>query len=76
MWSCSFYRPQTKFVKVMFLQASVCPRGGMLGRGTCMARGMNGRGACMARGHAWQGACVVGGVWHANPLADTTRYSQ
>ena len=22
-----FYRPQTKFVKVMFLQVSVCPQG-------------------------------------------------
>ena len=28
----SFYRPQTKFAKVMFLQVSVCPqRGGMCG---------------------------------------------
>ena len=25
---CNFYRPQTKFAKVMFLQVSVCPRGG------------------------------------------------
>ena len=24
----NFYRPQTKFAKVIFLQVSVCPRGG------------------------------------------------
>ena len=46
-----YYRPQTKFAKVMFLQVSVCPQGGMHGRGTCMAGG-----------HAWQGACMTGGM--------------
>ena len=40
-----FYRPQTKFAKVMFLQVSVCPQG---------------RGACVAGEHVWQGACMVG----------------
>ena len=38
-WVFCHYRPQTKFAKVMFLQVSVCPRGG----------------ACMVAlgGHAW-----------------------
>ena len=50
-----FYRPQTKFAKVMFLQVSVCPHGG----------GMRGfiRGACVVLfgGHAWfyLGGCMV-----------------
>ena len=48
-----FYRPQTKFAKVMFSQVSVCPQGGMHGRGG---------GACMAGGHAWQGVCMAGGM--------------
>ena len=26
--AASYYRPQTKFAKVMFLHVSVCPRGG------------------------------------------------
>ena len=40
----------------MFLQASVCPRGGM----ACMVAG----GVCMVGGHAWSrgGACVAEGV--------------
>ena len=42
-----FYRPQTKFAKVMFLQVSVCPQG---------------VGECMAGGGVWQGTCVVGGM--------------
>ena len=57
----NFYRPQTKFAKVMCLQVSVCPRGGVHG--------------CSQGGHAWLllGGCVValgghawllwGGVW-------------
>ena len=54
-----FYRPQTKFAKVMFLQVSVCPQGGVHGcQGVWMvAGGMRGE-----EGHAWQrGACVVKG---------------
>ena len=47
MHSC--YRPQTKFAKVMFLQVSVCPRGG-----ACMVAG----GACVVAA----GGCVVAGV--------------
>ena len=39
-FSHSYYRPQTKFAKVMFLQVSVCPHGG----------GMRG---CSQGGHAW-----------------------
>ena len=68
-----FYRPQTKFAKVMFLQVSVCPRlvwcvwgacmvgtfvvGGVHGRGGMHGRGMGGG------GHAWQGACMAGGMY-------------
>ena len=50
--SNDFYRLQTKFSKVMFLQVSVCPQ----------------REACMAGGCVWQGgmhgreACMAGGV--------------
>ena len=69
-----YYRPQTKFAKVMFLQVSVCPRGGghawQGGRawGACMVGGggMCGRGACMA---GW--ACVVGGGRAWQILRDT-----
>ena len=49
-----FYRAQTKFAKVMFLQVSVCPWGG-----ACVAGGMHGGGA-HGGGHAWQGACMAG----------------
>ena len=38
--NCTFYRPQTKFAKVMFLQVSVCPHG----RGACMV---------LFGGHVW-----------------------
>ena len=56
-----YYRPQ--IAKVMFLQVSVCPQGGMRGRGWCAwLGGMCGREACMVgacvaagQGHAWQG---------------------
>ena len=44
-----FYRPQTKFVKVMFLQVSVCPHGGGM---VCMFF----QGACMVFS---AGACIV-----------------
>ena len=66
--SVYYYRPQTKFAKVMFLQASVCPwgggwhvwlLGGMCGRGLCMVGG-----ACMVRG----GACVAGGACMAGGM--------
>ena len=47
--SLVYYRPQTKFAKVMFLQVSVCPRGG------------RGCGVVALGGCAWLlgGACVV-----------------
>ena len=41
-----YYRPQTKFAKVMFLQVSVCPQGG----------GVHGMGDMHSRGHAWWGS--------------------
>ena len=47
-----FYRPQTKFAKVMFLQVSVCPQGGLawlLGGACVVAPG----------GHAW----LLRGAW-------------
>ena len=48
-----YYRRQTKFAKVMFLQVSVCPRGGMHGcGGVC---------GCSGEGHTW---LLLGGhVW-------------
>ena len=73
-----FYRPQTKFAKVMFLQVSVCPQGGV-----CMVAprgGVHGcsRGACMVvpRGRAWllQGACMFapgGHGWDMMRYGDT-----
>ena len=53
-----FYRPQTKFAKVMFLQVSVCPQGG---RAWLLPGGA--RGACVVKGgvHGEGGACVVKG---------------
>ena len=58
--------------KVMFLQLSVCPRGGG-GKGGMCGRGRSWRGAGgQGRwGHAWQGG--MRGM-HAPPPADTTRY--
>ena len=58
----SCYRPQTKFVKVMFLQVSVCPQGGhaWLLRGACVVAlggmcGCSGGGmhGCSGGGHVW-----------------------
>ena len=61
-----FYRPQTKFAKVMCLQVSVCPQGEHMWQGVCMAgEGMCGRGTCMAGGDMHgSGVCMAGG-WHA-----------
>ena len=61
-----FYRPQTKFAKVMFLQVSVCPRGGGVrgcSRGVCVVA----PGGCGCLGGmcgCWGVACMVapGGV--------------
>ena len=64
-----FYRPQTKFAKIMFSQVSVCPQWGgghawqrgvhgredMHGEGVCMAGG----GACMAGGMCGRGTCMA-----------------
>ena len=69
----SYYRPQTKFAKVMFLHLSVilftrgctwqgaCVAGrGVRGGGRAWWEGFAWQGACMARGHAWQGAYMAG----------------
>ena len=56
--SC-YYRPQTKFAKVMFLQVSVCPQGGRawLWRACMVVGGVYGcRGVC-----GCGGACMVKG---------------
>ena len=61
----SFYRPQTKFAKVMFLHVSVSHsvhRGGMAGAGACVTGGVCGWGggrACMASEVCMAGACVA-----------------
>ena len=66
----NFYRPQTKFAKVMFYRCLSVHSGGMHGcQGACMVA----RGCVVARGHVWlrgvvhgcQGACMVAGghVW-------------
>ena len=51
-----FYRPQTKFAKVMFLQVSVCPHGGacmvLFGRGVCLVL-FGGVCGFIRGGHAW-----------------------
>ena len=59
----TFYCPQTKFAKGMFLQVSVCPQGAcMVGRGACVA---GGRGhAWWRRGHVWQVGGMYGGGMH------------
>ena len=72
--SWNFYRPQTKFVKVMFLQVSGCPRGGGACEvGACMVEGMYGGGHTRqggvhgGRGMHGKGACVAGGhVWQGD----------
>ena len=51
-----FYRLQTKFAKVMFLQVSVCPGGG--GIPACIAGGIP---ACLAAGGGIS-ACIAGGI--------------
>ena len=70
----NFYRPQTKFAKVMFLHLSVILSTG--GGGACVAggacvggRGVRGRracvaegGVCMAGGYAWQWGCAWQGM--------------
>ena len=70
-WPLYFYRPQTKFAKVMFLQASVCPQGGGVrgcSWGGCVVapggvRGCSRGDAWLLRGDAWllwgREACMV-----------------
>ena len=71
MNSFHFYRPQTKFAKVMFLQVSVCPQGRcawLLGGGACVVapgggvHGCSGGAACVVApgGCAW---LLWGGAW-------------
>ena len=46
------------FAKVMFLQVSVCPQGGMHGRGR------------VAGGHVWPGGHACWGVWQGGMCGD------
>ena len=85
MATVDFYRKQTKFAKVMFLQVSVCPggmlgKGGMHGRGVCVAggvhgggvygRGVHGRGALMAGGMHGRWVCIARGcAWQGACMA-------
>ena len=69
----SCYRPQTKFAKVMFLQASVCPQGGGVrgcprgGMHGCSGGGMHG----CSGGHVWllRGVGGMHGCWGACVVA-------
>ena len=79
----NFYRPQTKFAKVMFFHLSVIlstggrawQEGHVCGGRVCMAGGhvwqgggMCGRGACMA-----EGVCMAGGI-HATHAPSPRHY--
>ena len=55
-----YYRPQTKFAKVMFLHLSVGHS--VHGGHAWHDRGHAWWGPCMAGGHAWWGVCMAGGV--------------
>ena len=63
-----YYRPQTKFAKVMFLQVSVCPQGAcVVAGGMHDCGGVCGCwGACVVvGGRAWLwGVCMVVGGMH------------
>ena len=61
----SFYRPQTKFAKVMFLQVSVILSTG--GGGACVVAPRGGMRGWSRGGHAWlfQGGCMVAPGGHA-----------
>ena len=60
----NYYRPQTKFAKVMFSQVSVCPQGGLcpgggvpVQGGLCLGRSLSGRplsGGSLSRGDLCQ----------------------
>ena len=54
------YRPQTKFAKVMFSHAPVCPQGVPAWQEGCMC---GGGGVAWQGGHAWQGVCMAGGAY-------------
>ena len=50
-----YYRPQTKFAKVMFLHVSVCQQGGWRAWQGSVRGGMHGGGRAWQGGQAWQG---------------------
>ena len=53
-----YYRPQTNFAKVLFLQVSVCPQGvSVQGRGFCTKDGSLSRGGVSVQG---RGLCPEG----------------
>ena len=59
-FSVKFYRPQTKFAKVMFSQVSVCPQGGVSQH--VMGTG-GGIPACSGQGWCLPGGSLPGGVY-------------
>ena len=65
----NFYRPQTKFAKVMFSQVFVCPQGGVSVQGGVFVQGglspggsLSGRGLCPGGGLC-QGDPPYGYIW-------------
>ena len=52
-----FYRPQTKFAKVMFLQVSVCPQGGSVSTGGLCPDGSLFRGSLSKGFSVQEGLC-------------------
>ena len=65
---CHFYRPQTKFAKVMFLHLSASHS---VHTGSCIQRGTASRG-----GSASGGVCIQGGLGQTPPQSDNMVYGQ
>ena len=68
LWKClisgHYYRPQTWFAKVMFLQVSVCPQGGVLHPGGGFSIQGGGGGVLHLGGFSIWGGSPSGGVLH------------
>ena len=55
----TYYRPQTKFAKVMLSQVSVCPQGGSVSR---VGISVQGEGGSVSGGSVTRGVSVQGGL--------------